>query len=95
MEEAEAEFKIIAKVYRAAEGGKPAFKTWQDVRDINPRITLNTVKWWFEKNIEPKNRFGGKEIATSPQDHTMFSKRIYSLSQQTSSKTRITSMGYP
>ena len=60
MEEAEAEFKLIAKVYRGPEGGKPAFKTWQDVKDTNPRITLNTVKVWFKQNVQPKNQVWGK-----------------------------------
>ena len=43
-EEAEARFKLIAKVYRGPDGGKPAFKTWRDDREINPTITLNEVK---------------------------------------------------
>ncbi len=43
-EEGAAIFKEIAKVYRGPEGGKPAFKTWRDARDINPAITLNEVK---------------------------------------------------
>ncbi len=56
MEEAEAEFKIIAKVYRAPDGGKPAYKTRQDVKEISPGITLNTVKVWFKLNIDPKTQ---------------------------------------
>ncbi len=47
MEKAEAEFKLIAKTYRGTDGGKPAYKTWLDVRAINPRIPLNTVKGWY------------------------------------------------
>jgi hypothetical protein len=60
MEEAEAEFKVIAKVYRAADGGKPAFKTWQDAKDINPGIPLNMVKGWFKKNVQPKGQVWGQ-----------------------------------
>ena len=60
MEEAEAEFKLIAKVYRGPEGGKPAFETWQDVRQLSPGITLNTVKGWFKLNIDPKGQVWGK-----------------------------------
>ncbi len=60
MEEAEAEMKIIAKVYRGPDGGKPAYKTWQDAKEINPRITLNMVKGWFKLNIDPKNQVWGK-----------------------------------
>ena len=35
-EAAEALFKIIARTYKGPEGGKPALKTWQDARDIDP-----------------------------------------------------------
>ena len=60
MEAGEARFKEISKVYRGPEGGKPAFKTWQDAREINPRITLNEVKAWFKQNIQPKGQVLGK-----------------------------------
>ena len=64
MEDGEARFqariKESAKVYRGPEGGKPAFKTWQDAREMYPRITLNEVKWWFKKNIEPEGQVWGK-----------------------------------
>ena len=60
MEEAEAEFKLIAKVHRGPEGGKPAFKTWQDVKEISPTITLNTVNGWFKQNVQPKGQVWGK-----------------------------------
>ena len=67
MEEADAEFKLIAKTYRAPDGGKPAYKTWQDVKEINPGITLNTVKGWFKLNIDPKNQvWGAKEQLCRP-----------------------------
>ena len=61
MEAGEARFKEISKVYHGPEGGKPAFKTWQDAREINPRITLNEVKGWFKQNIQPKNQVWGKK----------------------------------
>ena len=61
MDEAEeARFKMIAKTYRGPEGGKPAFKTWQAVRELNPGITLNTVKGWFKLNVQPKMQVWGK-----------------------------------
>ena len=60
MEAGEARFKEISKVYHGPEGGKPAFKTWQDAREINPRITLNEVKAWFKQNIQPKGQVWGK-----------------------------------
>ena len=53
-------FKQISKVYHGPEGGKPAFKTWEDAREINPRITLNEVKGWFKMNIQPKGQVWGK-----------------------------------
>ena len=53
-------FKEIAKVYRGPEGGKPAFKTWQDARETNPAITLNEVKIWFKENVQPKGQVWGK-----------------------------------
>ncbi len=59
-EEAEARFKLIAKVYRGPDGGKPAFETWQDAREINPAITLNEVKGWFKLNVQPKGQVWGK-----------------------------------
>ena len=53
-------FKQISKVYHGPEGGKSAFKTWEDAREINPRITLNEVKGWFKMNIQPKGQVWGK-----------------------------------
>jgi len=68
-EEAQARFRMIAKTYKGPEGGKPAFKTWQDVRDIDPRITLNEVKGWFKLNVQPKGQVWGERnsyIAPGP-----------------------------
>ena len=68
-ESAAARFKIIAKSYNGPEGGKPAIKTWQDVRDIDPRITLNEVKGWFKLNVDPKRQAWGERnsyIAPGP-----------------------------
>jgi hypothetical protein len=59
-EAAEARFRIIARTYKGPEGGKPAFKTWQDARDIDPRITLNEVKYWFKQNVQPKGQVWGQ-----------------------------------
>ena len=66
---AEARFKIISKSYHGPEGGKPAVKTWADVRDIDPRITLNEVKGWFKLNVDPKRQAWGERnsyIAPGP-----------------------------
>ena len=60
MDAIDVRFKTISKVYHGPEGGKPAFKTWQDAREINPRITLNEVKAWFKQNIQPKGQVWGK-----------------------------------
>ena len=60
MEEAENEMKIIAKVYRGADGGKPAYKTYLDAKAIEPGITLNLVKGWFKLNVQPKDQVWGK-----------------------------------
>ena len=59
-EAAEARMKIISKTYKSPEGGKPAFKTWQDARDQDPRITLNEVKFWFKQNVQPKGQVWGQ-----------------------------------
>ena len=59
-EAAEARMKLIAKTYKGPEGGKPAFKTWQDARDQDPRITLNEVKYWFKQNVQPKGQVWGQ-----------------------------------
>ncbi len=53
MEEAANEMRIMAKVYRGADGGKPAYATYLDAKAINPGITLNLVKGWFKLNVEP------------------------------------------
>ena len=74
-EAAEARMKIIAKTYKGPEGGKPAVKTWQDARDIDPGITLNEVKGWFKLNVQ-RTKCGGKGIATSHPDPTTSSKLI-------------------
>jgi hypothetical protein len=60
MEEAEAEMRVIAKVYRGPDGGKPAYKTYLDAKAIEPGITLNLVKGWFKLNVEPKNQVWGQ-----------------------------------
>ena len=89
MEEAEAELKIIGKVYRGPEGGKPAFKTWQDVKDLNPRITLNTVKVWFKQNVQPKNQVWGKRnsyVAPGPY-HEFQADLIFITPQQFDNQT--------
>ncbi len=49
--------KVIAKIYH---GGQPAYKTWQEAKAINPRITLDWTKDWFKKNVEPKSQVWGK-----------------------------------
>ena len=59
-EAATARMKIISKTYKGPEGGKPAFKTWQDARDQDPRITLNEVKFWFKQNVQPKGQVWGQ-----------------------------------
>ena len=68
-EAAEARMKIISKTYKGPEGGKPAVKTWQDARDIDPIITLNEVKGWFKQNVKPEGQVWGKRnsyIAPGP-----------------------------
>ena len=60
MEEADAELKLISKVYHAPDGGKPVYKTWQDARELNPLITIKTVRYWFKQNIQPKGQVWGK-----------------------------------
>ena len=60
MEEAEAEMRVIAKVYNAPDGGKPAYKTYLDAKAMEPRITLNLVKGWFKLNVQPTNQVWGK-----------------------------------
>ena len=60
MEEADAELKLISKVYHAADGGKPVYKTWQDARELNPLITIKTARYWFKLNVQPKGQVWGK-----------------------------------
>ena len=73
-EEAQERFKEIARVYRGPEGGKPAFKTWRDAREINPAITLNEVKAWFKLNVQPKGQVWGKGTAMWPKVPTSNTK---------------------
>ena len=60
MEEAEAEMRVISKVYNASDGGKSVYKTYLDAKAISPGITQNLVKGWFKLNVNPKNQVGGK-----------------------------------
>ena len=60
MDEGEDRHKIIGKTYRGPEGGKPAFKTWQDARDTDPTITHDEVKYWFKQNVQPKGQVWGQ-----------------------------------
>ncbi len=60
MEEAENEMRVIAKVYRAPDVGMSAYKTYLDAKAISPGITLNLVKGWFKKNVEPQTQVWGK-----------------------------------
>ncbi len=59
MEEAEAEMRVISKVYRGSDGGKSVYKTYLDAKAISPGITQNLVKGWFKLNVDPKNQVGG------------------------------------
>ena len=60
MDEAEAEMRVISKVYNASDGGKSVYKTYLDAKAISPGITQNLVKGWFKLNVNPKNQVGGK-----------------------------------
>ena len=74
MEEAEQEMRIIAKVYRGADGGKSAYKTYLDAKTIEPGITLNLVKRWFKQNVEPKTQVWGKNSYVAP--HAFFEYQV-------------------
>ncbi len=88
MEEAEQEMRIIAKVYRAPDGGKSAYKTYLDAKAISPGITLNLVKSWFKLNIEPKNQVWGKRNSyVAPSAYFEYQADLF-LSQQSSSRTK-------
>ena len=45
------ELRTIAKIYRSKDGGKPAYKTYLDAKEIKPGITLELVKGWIKKNV--------------------------------------------
>ena len=51
--------KVIAKIYYGRDGGRSAYKTWQDAKEIDPRITLDWVRGWFKTNVERKGQVGG------------------------------------
>ena len=53
------ELKTIAKKYRSKDGGRPAYKTYLDAKAIKPGITLELVKSWLKKNVEPTRQVGG------------------------------------
>jgi hypothetical protein len=71
MEEVENDMKIIASVYRGADGGGPAYKTYLDAKAIEPGITLNLVKGWFKLKVQPTNQVWGK-INSYVAPHTYF-----------------------
>jgi hypothetical protein len=87
-EAAAARMKIIGKSYHGPEGGKPAVKTWQDVRDIDPRITLNEVKHWFKLNVDPKRQAWGERNSYIAPGPFLSFKQICFLSPKDSSLTR-------
>ena len=49
----------ISKVYYGPDGGRTAYKTYLDVREIDPEITLDWVRGWFRNNIERTKQVGG------------------------------------
>ena len=51
--------KTIRKVFYAKDGGRTPYKTWLDAKAIDPRITLDWVRSWFNKNVEKTRQVGG------------------------------------
>ena len=88
MEEAENEMRIIAKVYRGADGGKLAYKTYLDAKAIEPGITLNLVKGWFKLNVQPKDQVWGKRNSyVAPNAYHEYQADLF-LSHRSSLRTR-------
>ena len=74
------EIRTIAKVYAGKEGGRPAYKTWQDAKAINPSITLDWTKSWFKLSMQPTKQVGGAEQThVSHREPITSIKRICSL----------------
>jgi hypothetical protein len=49
----------IRKVYHGKDGGRTAYKTDLDAKEIDPQITLDWVRGWFRRNIERTKQVGG------------------------------------
>ncbi len=91
MEEAENEMKIIAKVCRGADGGKPAYKTWLDAKATQPGITLSLVKGWFKLNVEPTNQVWGKRNSyVAPHVHFEYQADLFFVTPKQSKNQKFT-----
>ncbi len=88
------ELKTIAKNHRGKDGGRPAFETYLDAKAIKPGITLELVKSWLKKNVEP-TRYVVLIIATTHREPITSTKLICSLLPTDSSKIRTIKPGCP
>ena len=56
---AEEKDNTIRKVYFGKEGGRTVYKTYVDAKAIDPQITLDWVKGWFDKNVNRTRQVSG------------------------------------
>ncbi len=52
----EGRHKTIRRVYYSKTGGGTAYKTYLDAKAIDPRITLDWERDWFEKTMKEPDR---------------------------------------
>jgi hypothetical protein len=58
-EDSKAMDEIIRKTYYSKDGSKIAYKLWLDVKAVDTGITLDWVRGWLRRNIDPKGQVGG------------------------------------
>jgi hypothetical protein len=70
--------KVIAKIYYGKEGGLPAGKTWLEAKAVDPGITLDWAKSWFQLNVEPRRQVGGaKNSYVAPHAYFDFQANVF------------------
>jgi hypothetical protein len=48
----------ISKIYHSKDGGRTAYKLWLDAKAMDTQITLDWIKGWLRRNVDPKKQIG-------------------------------------
>ena len=70
----------ISKVYYGPDGGRTAYKTYLDVREIDSEITLDWVRGWFRNILDRTKQVGGaKNSYVAPRAYHEYQVDLFSL----------------